>query len=710
MTDEMNPTPVPPAPPSGPPPARSPIRRAVILILLAVGSLLTLVLLGGGGYALYLYWQYMAQQKAQTQKVQERELRQLQLQKALQARVEDIRQNGTALPPCPLLYPLLNEKGKATPLGSFLSFYAMRQATYLPQSVFQLPDSPVIFDNFDLFQEKEIDPSAYRDQLPYYFGSKEFGEGTLRKTSKGYRIKLRFWGDRPGKKYQKNFKKKDLNKAPGWMAACIQNYAGFQPALEQAAYRDQPVFGDGDDFLLAAAEEKLFRSSGTKLVLHWDRILAKNPENPYLVARKVYLLTALDYNNYLDYLEPLARKQPDSTYFHYVLANEYNTKKKYDQALDICFAELKRDDNNPMWYDVAETSLEWKGDWINAYQLLKNWAAKYPGNPKAWVMLGYFLKGWAWDARGSDLAVNVPKAAWPIFKKRINEGYGYAQKATQVAPGFWLTWDTALGYGNGAELEDTIVRNYFEHARKLNPISYHPYSILLDHLKPKWSGSEEDMMDFAQKYSDLFPYLMVEAAAENMEWDDQLKTKKILSPETQTAYRKSLDWPLYQKYTELYLRKWPYDLDTWYSYAIYAEQAGALDKVIQYARQMAGENPELEALPAMVAASESDAHYWNLDSNFEKSAYWMGQDRFKVIAAESLQMRKLDPENWYWPNRAICFLMHTSQVDAAVKEYKYVGEAHWDPTVCEKSDWETVKGWAIATPTAVPAVSMPHQE
>jgi hypothetical protein len=363
-----------------------------------------------------------------------------------------------------------------------------------------------------------------------------------------------------------------------------------------------------------------------------------------------------------------------------------------------------------MWYQSTVEVLTAKGDWINAYQLLKNWTAKYPDNPKAWLRLGNFMKNWAWDARGSDWANNVPKAAWPLFKKRIAEGYGYIQKAIQMAPGFWLSWDSGLGYGNGADLEHSMVRNYFDQTRELNSIIYHPYSSYLNYLKPKWHGSQDEMMDFAEKYSDQFPYLMVDATTENMGGDENIETGKILSPERKKAYQESTDWPLYQKYVEKYLEKWPYDLDCWYYYLYYAEQAGTLDKVHQYAKQLAQENPDLEALPIMVAASGEDAHYWNLADNHERSAYWVGQEHYKQMVDEALQMQKLDPENWYWANKAICYLMHTSQVDAAINEYKLVGDAHWDPTVCEKSDWVTVQQWAIATPTAVPVVSQPHSK
>jgi hypothetical protein len=697
----------PPAAPVPPTPPASPTRR-VIAILLA--SFFGLALYEGGIYLFHLYQKKQYQKDDFVRKTREQLDNQIKMSQVIRPQIEDIRLNGSSLPPCPLIYPLLNEKGKITPLGSFISLCAMRQATFLPQAVFKLEKISGSFADFHLFTMGDPAHNPYREQLPYYYGPKNFAEGTLKKTAEGFKINLRFWGARPAKKYQKNFKTRNLNLAPGWIAVCLDNYTGFKPTPAQTRIMAHPTFIQGGDLIKASGYESYFWNGGTKLVLHWDKFLSANPEDPYLFDRKLVILHAIDYGNYLGAVEPMLLKNPNNTYLQTIAADEYNTAQKYDLALKLGLAELKTDDNNASLYDSVTTSLTWKGDWIDTYQLLKNWTQKYPDNVTAWLRLGEFMKDWAWNARGDGLADTVPKEAWPIFQKRIAEGYGYVQKAVQMAPQSWLPWSYALSYGTGADLDDDTMENYFQKARTLDPYCYGTYSNYLDYLKPKWTGSQENMENFATLYATDFPYLMVEVAIEDMVWDPKILHQKQLSPSTKEAYNNSHSWPVFEKYIRLYLNQFPYDLGTWYVYLQYAELAGKLDEVYQLGQKKADENPELKALPLQLILTHQDSHYWVLDTNQDKSAYWNSQDRFKEVANVALKMEKLDPENWYWPNKALCFQIHTSQVAAAVKSYKFIGEKHWDPTICEQSDWDTAKKWAITPPATTPAPSLPHRQ
>jgi hypothetical protein len=663
----------------------------------------------GGSYIAYLFHKNQVRQETANRKVMEREQAQLQLQKALVQKVEDIRTNGTSLPPCPVIYPLLDEKGKMTDLGSYLSCFAMEKATYLPQSVYQLPTVfNLYFQEYHFFPPQATADLYYKPQLSYEFNSGDFGDGTLKKNRKGFKINLHFWGTHPEKKYQKTFTRKNLNLAINWMAACVHDFTGFKPTPEQAAYRDQPVFDNGDTLVQASGWEKFFQDGGSNLVLHWDKIMVGNPEEPFLIGHKLVLLYANDYGNYLGWLEPLALKHPDSTIYRYLLQSEYCSAKKYDQALDIDFAELKRDDNNSLWYNETVSDLEWKGDWINAYRLLKNWTEKYPDNPRALVTLGTFMENWAWEARGNDVAGKVAPKAWPLFTKRIAEGYVYIQKAMANFPDYWLSWDNGLFYGNGADLDRDTMERYFQKAVKLNPSNKDPYSQYLNYLQPKWNGSEKDFMDLAVKSSEKYPYILVHVLEEKLREDDNLRKKKFLTPESQSAYLHSYEWALMEKNIRLYLLQWPYDTGTWEDYFMWAEAAGQLEEACQWVSQLGGKDPYMAALPAALMKAREDAHYWNLETGQEKSVYWTGTEGLKRKALFDLEMAKLEPENWFWLNKAICFQVHSGQVDAALETFKRIGEAHWDPTTCEKSDWEMVKSWAIATPTAVPGPSLLH--
>jgi hypothetical protein len=708
MEEASNLTSVTPVPPPIPKRSRFPTKR-ILIIVVTLGSFFVFALVVGS-YIYNLFDNYLAKQEAARKKAMERFETQIKMRRVMQQKIEDLRVHGTSLPPCPLLYPILNEKGKVTPLGSYLSAFAMRQATYLPQSVFQLPDTPIEFNQFDLFEPWDLSKSTYRAQLPYNFDTKDFGEGTLKKTVNGYKITLRFWGTHPGKKYQKAFKKKDLHLSIGWMANCLQDYVGFKPTSDEIQIMSQPIFQDDKDLIRAAAVESFFRNGGERLVLGWDKILSKNPENPYLITRKRAILESLDGRNYLNLFEPLVLKHPNGSYYKYITSMVYTQSKKYDEAIDLVFSELKRDDNNSIWYKDAIRVLEAKDDWIDAYQLLKNWTQKYPDNSNALLEMADFMKDWAWDIRGSGMANTVPKKAWPIFQKRIDEGYSCIQKAMQLTPDYWLTWANGLEYGRGASLNPGIVSDYFQKTIELNPADSSAYDDYLEYLKPKWFGSEEEMMNFANRYASDRPYLLVDAAEEELSSANSSDGADTLSPEVRKAFLNSPYWPIFEKNMQLNLKQSPYYLSGWETYLTYAEITGKLDDVYKLAKEVVKKNPELAALPSALINQYHIAHYGNLDDNHLKSAYWLGQDTLKETVKEALEMEKLDPDNWYWANKAICYQIHTSQVDAAIKSYKLVGEEHWDPNICEKSDWETVKNWAIATPTTVPGPTLLHRD
>jgi hypothetical protein len=52
--------------------------------------------------------------------------------------------------------------------------------------------------------------------------------GSLEKNKKGYKLTLHFWGTHSDQKFKKQFGKKDLHLAPGWIAACLHEWVGFK--------------------------------------------------------------------------------------------------------------------------------------------------------------------------------------------------------------------------------------------------------------------------------------------------------------------------------------------------------------------------------------------------------------------------------------------------------------------------------------------------
>src|ERR1035438_278121 len=77
-----------------PPGPKFSLKRFVSILFITLGSFGFLALLGCGGYFYYLFHQAEVRKESANRKIREKEQAQLQLQKALAQKVEDIRLNG----------------------------------------------------------------------------------------------------------------------------------------------------------------------------------------------------------------------------------------------------------------------------------------------------------------------------------------------------------------------------------------------------------------------------------------------------------------------------------------------------------------------------------------------------------------------------------------------------------------------------------------
>ena len=383
----------------------------------------------------FVVWPAYQEKKAEKEAVRLKALNIQRVHDAMFARI-DALQGSRALPPCPMIYPLLDAQGRVTPLGSYLSYFAMKQASYLPQTAFKIPNAGEIYNEFDLFTEGGPKQEAYLKQLPHYFGNaKDIGEGNIRAVGMGHLIQLRFWGTHPERKYAKTFPKGKLHLAMGWMAACLQDYAGFQPTQAQAAYRDKPIYVNDADLLRGARLETLFRNGGRQLIQGWDKILAKNPDNPYLFDRWLAVLDDRSDTDHLGLIRDFAAKDPSNTFSKLDLAYQCYEAEQYDEGVSVCFQELARDNDDPDWWDLAAKCLWAKNDYEETIRLLKTWTELHPDNQEAWLGLVDYYEDWAWVARGDGWAKDVTKEGWRLMGERMALAEKAALQASVVAQG-----------------------------------------------------------------------------------------------------------------------------------------------------------------------------------------------------------------------------------------------------------------------------------
>ncbi len=506
-----------------------------------------------------------------------------------QALINDLKLGGSSLPACPLLFPLLDSKGRVTPLGSALSYLSMKQASYLPQAILSLPDLDQAFQDLGLFSAESSADAFYKDQLPYRFQTKDFGEGTWKKTYQGWKIHLRFWGTKPEKTYNQSFAKGGLHNAPSWIAACLQDYIGFKPSPEETMVLTQPIFNDDVDLLRAASLESLFNQGGARLITHWQDILAKNPDQPEIVGRWAAILDSRENQGHPEGLEALLKKQPASGLASQALAREYLRAGRFSDAWPLFFSLLKNDDNNGALYSRAIDCLEGLGDWQGAVQLSRNWTQKYPNNPESWMELGltlvkdtdYFLKR---QSSGTDSTAPVT-----TLSPDLTEAFAAAQKASQLAPGDVRVWTLLITNGNRARQAQPLLDSYLQKAIQLDPADDKPFEAYLDALETQGLVDVQDAWNFARQNAAQHPYLFYTLAAFELSSTSPAQTLDNLKKFKETA-------ALEQAYRDD-LKKTPADLSLWRDYLKWTDLAGTTPKALAFAQILTAGKPELKSLP-----------------------------------------------------------------------------------------------------------------
>jgi NPCBM/NEW2 domain/Domain of unknown function (DUF4034) len=70
--------------------------------------------------------------------------------------------------------------------------------------------------------------------------------------------------------------------------------------------------------------------------------------------------------------------------------------------------------------------------WQEHLARLEKWRTSNPESITPLIVLGDFYISYAWAARGGDIAMNVPKDAWPKFEDRLGKAREYLEKAETI--------------------------------------------------------------------------------------------------------------------------------------------------------------------------------------------------------------------------------------------------------------------------------------
>lgn len=198
--------------------------------------------------------------------------------------------------------------------------------------------------------------------------------------------------------------------------------------------------------------------------------------------------------------------------------------------------------------------------------------AALPGKPEPLVLKGSFYIDWAWEARGTDFADKVADVGWKLFAQRLVVAEQALNKAYAIdptdpaAPTYMLSVE--LGQGKGNE----VMELWFKRAMDADPDNYQACLSKIYYLQPKWHGSVNEVLNFAQEcyrtgnYRAHMPMILAEAHL--------YLSADLPQAQKDLYFANPAVWRDIQRVYEPYLRVERDDVDARSAYCGYACRAG----------------------------------------------------------------------------------------------------------------------------------------
>lgn len=175
---------------------------------------------------------------------------------------------------------------------------------------------------------------------------------------------------------------------------------------------------------------------------------------------------------------------------------------------------------------VLEDLYSFVGKRISSSDMLYKWCAKEPSHHSAFIFRGKYYIKQAWIARGHGFSYTVTREGWMKFRKNLELAKNDLAKAYSMNPedpnSAALMIRVCLGL-SGSEKEK---ESWFKRAIAADPVAYNAYSQKQNYLRPKWGGTKEKDMAFAEYCYENAPpksiihEIMLDYIIENYKWSE----------------------------------------------------------------------------------------------------------------------------------------------------------------------------------------------
>ncbi|KJS54476.1 hypothetical protein VM98_18905 [Streptomyces rubellomurinus subsp. indigoferus] len=172
-----------------------------------------------------------------------------------------------------------------------------------------------------------------------------------------------------------------------------------------------------------------------------------------------------------------------------------NDARDGDWRVAAAFVEAAGQDWDERWsrHELLQQLAAEDDTWLNA------WLGARPGDGTAATVRAQLLLHRAWAVRGADYAHNVPAGRMARFMVQLNAAMDAAQQAAALAPedpGPWVVMVTAA---RGLRYDREEFRPLWKELVARAPHHYEGHAQALQYWCAKWAGSDQLMLDFAER-------------------------------------------------------------------------------------------------------------------------------------------------------------------------------------------------------------------
>ena len=171
--------------------------------------------------------------------------------------------------------------------------------------------------------------------------------------------------------------------------------------------------------------------------------------------------------------------------------------RMFDQALARHYSKdaFSDDIHDTFNYLLRDTS---KTERIG--QITEAWLRQAPESAYANLARGAYFNGAAWRARGTGYAADTPKENMRRKSELVDQAIPYFRKALAINPRLMPAYSGLVDMGN-MDSRDALLTEVIGRAKAVDPACPELANRIMHSLTPRWGGSYEDMLAFANELS-----------------------------------------------------------------------------------------------------------------------------------------------------------------------------------------------------------------